>query len=282
MQELDEFINKVSHLPPAPKILPELLTLLGRDDVDTGRVVNLITYDAALTAGVLQISNSAFFGAATPVSDLNEAMNRVGFRQVYQMVCAILVSKSLAPKMTGYGIDEGELWRHSVTTAIASQLIARETGVDENSAFTGGLLHDVGKVVLSQALETRYIQLIEEVEKSEISLIEAEKLLLGVQHAEIGGRLLARWKFATGLVTAVWFHHNPGAAESHKKLASCLYLGNMISHFMGFGFGYQSLAVKGRAEALEALKIDADSLPRFMIQVHEEFAAIEALLGAAK
>ena len=74
---------------------------------------------------------------------------------------------------------------------------------------------------------------------------------------------------------------NPAAAEAHKKLASCIYLGNMVSHFMGYGFGYQSLALKGRVEAVQALNLNEDSLPRFMIQVQEEFASVEALLAVA-
>jgi putative nucleotidyltransferase with HDIG domain len=278
MQELDDFINRVDHLPPAPRILPQLLVLLGQPDIDSSRVVNLITYDPGLTASVLQLCNSAFFGSASPVFDLQEAVTRLGFRQVCQLVAAISGSRALGAGQKGYGLEAGELWKHSVATAVAARLVARDRGVDDSLAFTAALLHDIGKIILAQALEDRYAQVIEEVEEKQQALLEAEKRLLGVQHAEIGGRLLARWKFPSSLVAGVWFHHHPTAAAPHQKLASCVYLGNLIAFFLGWGYGRHAFALRGRASALEILGLDGDALPRFMIQTFENYSAIEALL----
>jgi putative nucleotidyltransferase with HDIG domain len=278
MQELDEYIDRIKHLPPAPKILPRLLLLLGKPDIDSSQVVDLITFDPALTASVLQLCNSAFFASATPAADLQEAITRLGFRQVYQLVAAISGARLLSSPQKGYGIDVGELWRHSVSTAITAQLIARQADEDVNVVFTAGLLHDLGKIILSEALEHIYAKLVEETEKNQSSLQEAEKRLLGVEHAEIGGRLLARWNFPPNLVSAVWNHHQPGAARGFERLASAIYLGDMISHFMGHGYGYQAFALRGRAEALEILRLNPDQLPRFMIETYDKLEAIEALL----
>ena len=96
MQELDDYIDKVKSLPPAPRILPELLTLLRQDDVDSDRVVKLIAFDPAITAAVLRLCNSAYFAGASPASDLQEAVTRLGFKQVYQLVAAVTGSKSRA------------------------------------------------------------------------------------------------------------------------------------------------------------------------------------------
>ena len=279
MEELDQYIQKVKHLPPAPRVLPQLLVLLGKPDSDTGKIVELIMYDQSLTASLLQVCNSAYFASAMPVSDLEEAVNRLGFQQVFRIVASISGSRSLATKQKGYGMDEGELWRHSVTTAVAAQLIAEETGVEANVAFTAGLLHDIGKIILSSGLENIYAKLLEEVDTNQLSLLETEKKLLGVQHAEIGGRLLARWKFPAHLVAAVWFHHNPKGAQPHEKLASCVYLGNMIAYFIGNGFGHQAFALRGRAEALDILNLKSDDMPRLMIKTFERFDAIEALFN---
>ena len=102
---------------------------------------------------------------------------------------------------------------------------------------------------------------------------------MGVQHAEIGGRLLARWKFPANLVSAVWFHHQPSAAKPFEKLASFVYLGNMIAHFLGFGFGHQAFALRGRADALEILEFTSDDLARYMIKTLEKFAEVQKLFG---
>ncbi|MDX1950914.1 MAG: HDOD domain-containing protein [Verrucomicrobiota bacterium] len=282
MKELDDYINKVQHLPPAPKVLPELMSLLGKEDVDSSRVVDLITYDPSLTASVIQLCNSAYFGAATPATDLQEAITRLGFQQIFRMVAAVTASRLMKPKTKGYGIHEGELWKHSVTAAVAAQLMARELGDDENEVFTAALLHDIGKIILAQGLENIYTALIEEIEKNQQALIEAEKKLLGVQHAEIGGRLLARWKFPSNMVAAIWFHHQPSMAAPHERLASYIYLGNMVAYFIGHGFGHQAFALRGRSEALEVLELTGDHLPHFMIQTYENYEAVEALFHLGK
>jgi putative nucleotidyltransferase with HDIG domain len=282
MLALDQYIDKVKHLPPAPRVLPQLLSLLSQPDIDSGRVVQLITFDPSLTASVLQMCNSAAFGGATAVVDLEEAVMRLGFEQVYRLVAAVCGSRSLTPRQPGYGINEGELWQHSVTSAVAAQLIARDLGDDQNLVFTAALLHDIGKIVLSEALETDYNKLVQEVEQKQQSMVEAEKGLLGVQHAEVGGRLLARWKFPAELVAAVWFHHHPAAANPHQRLASFVYLGNMIAYFMGHGYGHQAFALRGRTEALDILKVSGDNLPHYMIQTYESFSSIQVLFHVGK
>lgn len=277
MQELDDYINKVKSLPPAPRILPELLSLLRKDDVDSSRIVQLISFDPAITASVLRLCNSAYFAGSTPADDLQEAVTRLGFQQVYQLVAAVSGARMLSPAQKGYGINTGELWQHSVTAAVAAQNLARNKGDDDSLAFTATLLHDIGKIVLAQALEHIYGKLVEDSQSQQAALIETEKRLLGVQHAEIGGRLLARWNFPAPLVSAVWFHHQPGAADD-KKLAAYVYLGNMIAYFMGFGYGHHAFALRGRAEALDILGLKPEDLPEAMIQTFDKLQMVETLV----
>lgn len=279
-QRLDDYIDRMTTLPPAPVIVPQLLHLLNQSEVDSSRVVSLIACDPALTAAVLRLCNSAFFASSTAVSDLSEAVMRIGFDQVYEFVVAIVGARAMRPRQKGYGIDEGELWKHSVATALAARCMARARGADEGLVFTAAILHDIGKIVLAQALEERYEKLISEIQANQASLLESEATVLGVQHAEIGGRLLARWNFPAGLVVAVWNHHNPTAAVGHEQLASFVYLGNMIAHFMGFGYGHQALALRGRAEALGFVAMQPQELPHYIIETFEQFTEMQALIAA--
>lgn len=278
MRELDEYIDKVKSLPPAPRVLPQLLKLLGQPDIDNSKVVELITYDPSLTAMVLQVCNSAYLGAATPAADLEEAVMRLGFDKVYQIVAAGSIGRTIAPAQKGYGIGEVELWKHSVTAAVAGELMAKDNGDDQSIVFTAALLHDIGKIILAQALGQVYSKLIEDAEANQYSLLETEKRLLGVHHAEIGGRLLDRWKFPPNMVAAVCFHHQPGAAVPYEKLASYVYLGNMIAHFLGHGYGHQAFALRGRAESLNILGLSPEVLPSYMIQTVQSFQSVQALL----
>jgi putative nucleotidyltransferase with HDIG domain len=287
MQAIDDYINTVRYLPPAPHVVPDLMKLLNKTDVDSSRVVRMISVDPSLTANILRVCNSAYFAAPMPTTDLQEAVTRLGFKQVYRLVTAATGAKLLAAPQKGYGLDPGELWKHSVASAVAAQLMARKLGDPDNLVFTAALLHDIGKVVLAQSIEESYKRLIHEAETHQLSLLESETKLLGVNHAEVGGRLLARWKFPPDIVAAVTFHHAPKDAGPHQRLASFVYLGNMIAYFMGHGFGHIAFAMRGRGEALAILKLPAESIPQFMMETFEQMNVIEALFsmsneGAAK
>lgn len=282
MLEADTYLNQVKQLPPSPALLPELLRLLNESDVNSSQVVRLISYDPALTASVLQLCNSCGQSAASPVSTLEEAIVRLGFGQVYDLVATSSVGRLLRTKHDQPHADQHELWRHSVTTAVAAQLIARDLGDDANVVFTAALLHDIGKIILFDALDMKYAKLVEEVEKNQYSLIDAEKRVLGVHHADIGGRLLSRWKFPMNLSAAVLFHHYPAAAGPHQRLASLIYLGNLIAYLIGFGYGKQALALHGRSEALEILGIEGERLPEYMMSTYAESSAIQRLFKISK
>ena len=282
MQELDEYINKVKNLPPAPRILPELLTLLRKENVDSSRVVQLISYDPAITASLLRLCNSALFAGSSPATDLDQAVQRLGFRQIYTLVAAISGARALSHAQKGYGINAGELWKHSVTAAVAGQLIARsQNDPDEGLVFTAALLHDIGKIVLADALEHIYASLVEDSRTQQSAMIETEKRLLGVNHAEIGGRLLTRWKFPENLVAAVAHHHQPKDAGSHDKLAAYVYLGNMVAYFMGHGYGHQAFAMRGRSEALDILGLEDGAMAGFMIQTFEQLQLVDTLFNVS-
>ena len=277
MNFLDEIIDKATYLPAFPRNVPQLLDLLNKEEVDADEVVNLIAFDPSLTANVMRLCNSAMMGGS-PATDLQEAVLRLGFSEVYQLVVALSSAKVLMPAQKGYGLNATELWQHSVATALAAKSLAEQTGEDASLLFTAGLLHDIGKVVLAHTLESKYTALLAEITEHQHSLLEAEKNLLGVQHAELGGRVLARWHFSAVTVAAVWFHHDPALAKPHARIASHVYLANMIAHFMGHGYGHMPFAMRGREEALELAGITAHDLPRHMLNTFESLEKLNGLV----
>jgi HD-like signal output (HDOD) protein len=148
MNRIDALLDGVSHLPPAPRVLPLLLSRLTDPDADVTEVVDLITFEPALTAKLIQICNSAFFSGGTPIDSVYEAVNRLGFRQVYQVVAAVTGSRFFRSSGTS-ALDAHLLWRHSVTAAFAALFVAEAVGVASDLAFTGGLLQDLGKLILA-------------------------------------------------------------------------------------------------------------------------------------
>jgi putative nucleotidyltransferase with HDIG domain len=267
MQTVDSIIDQVKTLPPAPKILPELLNLLNQDDVPAENVEKLIAYDPALTIKVLQRCNSTSYGLAEPASDLDTAIRCLGFNEIYRIVTTVVLESSLGKAQKGYGIGEGHLWEHSVVSAIGARLVAKDLGENENLAFTSGLLHDVGKLVLGNSLEDAYGLIFKGTEGDQpSSFMEMEKQILGVNHAEVGGRILARWKFPEGIARPVEFHHDPLMAKPFERLASIVYMGDMISHLLGYSHGHQAYAIRGKAEVTDILEITPRDIEQFVVK----------------
>jgi len=275
---IDALIRNMDSLPPFPRNLVALTQLLDQPDGDVDQVVALIQYDPALTAIVLRLCNSAYFGTASPASDLHEATTRLGFNGIFQLVVSLGASALLRPAQKGYGIEAGELWRHSVTAALIGKCIAQERNDNPSLVFTACLLHDIGKIVLSRSLEAQYDQVLAETKRCQSPMVVVEQSLLGFDHAEVGGRLLERWQFPPRLVEAVRCHHDPGAGGEHARLAAYAYLGNMLACFMGFGCGHQALAFKCRTEALELTGTIAEDIPRYMTNAFYALGDLQAWL----
>lgn len=279
MQTLDDYINAAHHLVPAPQVLPQLLPLLNHADVDSSKVVELISYNQSLTASVLRVCNSAYFSRGTPIDNLQHAVTRIGFRQIHDIVVSVVASVTLARPQKGYGVEAKELWEHSVTAAAAAQLVARDVGEDKQVVFTAAILHDIGKIVLSLALEDVTDKVAFETGKNGLSPIEMETKLLGVNHAEVGGRLLEKWKLPENLIAGVRYHHEPASASAYSRLPACVYVGDFLAYFMGHGYGRHSLDLRARDEALKVLNLAPESMPQYMNETFETLNRIRKVYG---
>ena len=263
---MDNYINEIKTLPPAPRVLSQLLVLLNEEEAHAGQIVELIAYDPALTAKVLQRCNNAATGLGGTVSDLNEAVAQVGFNAIYRLVAMVTGEALLGLEQKGYGIAAGEMWEHSVMSAVAARVMASKLGGEENVAFTAALLHDIGKLVLGTFLEDSEQTVFRTKGPSGLSLLEAEKEVLGVEHAEIGGRVLEEWNFPETLVNAVRHHHNPAQARPHEQLAAYVHLGDIIAHCLGQAQKYESFATRTQAEALQILEISPKEMDTLILE----------------
>jgi putative nucleotidyltransferase with HDIG domain len=227
MEKIRKLLDKVEVLPLSPTLLPKLLPKLSDVDTNFDEVVEIIAFDPALTAKLLQICNSAFFGQETEVNSVPEAVNRVGYQSVYLLV-AMINGSSCFPWPSPPGVDAAKLWRHSITTAFNSKFVAESAGTDGNLLFTAGLLHDLGKVILGQEQSPAVTTLFRQ--PSDAASIENERTVFGCTHAEVGATLMERWKLPAQLAVVVRHHHQPKAAQGFERLTACVTLGNLITH----------------------------------------------------
>jgi putative nucleotidyltransferase with HDIG domain len=279
----DDFLENIGTLPPAPQVLPKLLNVLSNPDSDSSEIVTLLTFDPGLTTRVLKTCNSALFGSTSPVSDVQEAVNRLGTEAIYRMVAAVNGSSTMQLPSNGWGVDPAALWRHSVITALAAQFIARDAGQEEGSLFTAGLLHDLGKVVLAKGFKERYAAVSEESAGSASTASQAERAAFGFCHAEMGGRLLSRWKFPTAIVASVWHHHEPGGAAPFDRMGACITLANAVAHRLeekGRSDAVPEMT-SGETAALAIIGMTGERLDHYVAETEENFAFVQALCQLA-
>lgn len=267
-------MTKADCLPAAPRVLPQLLTLLSDPDCETSQVVELISFDPGLTAKVLRIANSAAFGLAHPVTDIDEAVKRLGLKMIYQLVAAAAGSNALqtASKTT----QPAGLWEQSVTTALAAQILAKDLKLNEGAQFTAGLLHDIGKVVLAEVWKEQYLTLLEANPPDPRELVDCEKEMFNVNHAELGGRLLAHWKFPPGISACVWHHPAPLRGMPYERETACLTLAEFVAESVGKTAAVNSLTA-GQQVALDVLGFSTDHLRTYAARTQENFEFVNAM-----
>jgi len=231
--DVREAIANVRNLPTLPTLLGQILvTALDPDSsaLDLGRY---IAADQSLSATLLKVVNSAYYGFYRQITSVTTAIVILGFNEVRNLVLTASAFRAFPKGGTSY--ERVQLWRHSLAAAIATERTAKLLALDVEGTFVSGLLHDIGKV----ALDTLYPEIFREaVQKSHdeaVPLAEAEAFYFDLDHAEIGGLLAEHWNMPAPIVDAVRNHHDPGAASEAPQLAYLTSLGNFLTYQCDLG-----------------------------------------------
>lgn len=242
---LEEVIRTAEALPSAPWLLPKLMELLADPDSAAEQVENLIRMDSGLAAGTLRLANSAYFNNAMPCDSLSDAIVRLGFREIYRIATTKVAGAWLSTEVEGYGWEPGDLYRHSLTVAVAADLLARHTqAIESEIAYTAGLLHDVGKLALAYQCSQHFDKVREYQIQEQCAWRAAEHRIFGFDHTDVASRLLESWKFPVTLVQVVRFYPRPSQApEEHRSLVAHIHAAKHVALCLGTGVGeegYQS------------------------------------------
>jgi HD-like signal output (HDOD) protein len=279
MDEADHYIDRVSDLPPAPTIAVELLGLFNDPDHDIDKVVDLISHDPGLTVAILKRCNSAALGGSEAASDMFEAVTRLGFYEVHCVVASLVGARAMAVGKSKGVVDATSLWRHSVVTAVAAATLAKRLQTAEATAFTSGLLHDVGKLVFASVESATYAELINQKGSFGSGLAEAEQTAFGVTRASIGARLLTRWGLPANVAGAAGLHHGARArGEPFGQLATTVGLASDLARQMLSQKLPGSDLLSSRPDAMILFQLTEDNVPTLISQVQKDLQRVQALL----
>ncbi len=235
---LEQLVERVGTLPHLPDTLLRLVTVVSDPDCSLDQIVEAIRYDQSLTAEVLRLCNSAYYGLARTIESVDSAICLLGTVRVFQLIMAAHARALFGPAQEGYGLPAGALWLHSVGVAVASQLLARRVQLAQTGlVFTAGLLHDCGKVVLNEFVSREYAEIVQRVSTQRRTFAEAEREVLGFTHAEVGARLAEVWSLPERLVACIRYHHDPENAPATDALVDAVHLADAVCILLGIGMG---------------------------------------------
>lgn len=285
-QELHRKIYaRIEELPTLPAVIPRLLRLMDDPKTSAADVTEVISHDPAMTAKLLKVANSAYYGFPAKISDLQHAVALLGFNLVKSLAISIGVIKNFPRgKQSAYFSASG-LWLHSLVVATIMQDMGRRfysRDGNHDYLFIIGLLHDLGKVVLDQFFPELFNEVLEKANAGEhIKLHRIEREIIGIDHCEVSAMLLTRWKFPPKIVQPIAGHHRhdvlPG--ESQKDVV-LLRIANVIAQGLGLGEDGNSMPNPLRPGDLESLGANESDLQAIKAGLQEKKSDIEAFFAA--
>lgn len=226
---LKDLMFEMRSLEPFPGVAARVLELSARDDVVPSELIDLVQTDPGITSKVLKLCNSAYYGFQREIASLHEAGNLLGVTTLVNLVLTSSAGKYFKDYGSASNKSMESRWEQCVANAIGSRIIASRHGkVDPERAYTAGLLENIGHLVLDRFLDSS-IDAIRAVALSGTELIEAERKVLGMHHAEIGARLTTRWSLPEVLVDVIRHHHHPELAGEDRALAATIHLAEIMT-----------------------------------------------------
>jgi len=258
------------NIPCSPWLLPKLVKMLENPASNAHDVELLILKDSGLAAATLKMANSAFFNKGHRCDSLKEAVIILGFKGLYKMAASSIASRWLTNEVKGYGWEPGDLAKHSLCVAVASELLAKAVHPDlkPELAYTAGLLHDVGKLALAYACSAQFEKIRLHQQEKGCSWRQAEHDLLGYDHSDIGGTLLEAWEFPENLVQVALYYARPSlAGPDSQSLVVHIHAAKHIALQIGLGVGEDGFRTELDEALLAAYGYDADTFEELVPQI---------------
>ncbi|MDR0653747.1 MAG: HDOD domain-containing protein [Synergistaceae bacterium] len=272
-------LKRVKDIPSLPQFVIETLKKLDDPKSSASDVGDTLRKDESLVLRILRLANSAYYGLSRKITVVPEAISYLGFKTVKSIVLAASVYKFMDSAFTGYSLDRGEMWKHSQAVAATSRYLSEKTRTgDPEEAYIGGLMHDIGKIVLNDYVRFGYSIILRLVEEDGIPFCDAERQVLGFDHAQVGGLVMEQWNLPDAYSYVTIYHHTPEelppAGAEYRKVLDVVHVANSLCLMLGIGMGADGMQYNVSIDSLERLGI-ADNTEQLMADFVDIVSAME-------
>jgi len=279
-QKIESVINNLNELPSIPEVTSKIINMVNDPEVSFKKVADEISKNQSITTNLLKLSNSAFFSKGKEITSIDRAIVTLGLKEVKNIVLLVTAKPILEREVIGYDLEKGALWEHGLAVATASRkislLIKRKDISDV--VFTGGLIHNVGKVVLAIYVQSVFKEILNAVEAKKIPFYMAERDIMGYDHQEVGERILAKWNFPPVLKSIVKYYLEPELAPAEHALeVSIVHISNALCLMAGVGIGSDGLYQEYSRFAMGKVKLSDQDIVTLYSEVPEILNEIKNL-----
>ncbi|MDQ5985268.1 MAG: hypothetical protein CSYNP_00976 [Syntrophus sp. SKADARSKE-3] len=273
----DELINDQTKLATLPGIYHQILDAISKPNSSAHDIENVISKDPSLSVRLLKIVNSAFYGYPSKIDTLSRAVNIVGTKQLstlaigVKIICAFkdIPSEIVNMKM---------FWKHSILCGICARILAGYKNIQNTERmFVAGLIHDIGRLVLYNYLPRESCYIMMQARKNKHLLFQEERNMFGIDHAMIGGQLLAKWQMPMSLEDTVQHHHDPQKSKNRLE-SSIIHLSDIIANTMGVGTSGEKLSPPLDPEAWRQIGLTSNVLSLTIDQADHQLDSIFDLI----
>ncbi|MFH1993808.1 MAG: HDOD domain-containing protein [Pseudomonadota bacterium] len=262
-----KILRNVKELPPMPQTVLKAREIMANPKSDFKELAQLFETDQAIATKILKIANSPYYGYSGKVSSIQRASLVLGHKTLGELITLGGTASLLGHRLEGYGLDAGALWKHSLAVAFGARIIAnnKEPALS-NDAFTSGLIHDAGKLILDQYIKERWELFEEFMADGQQTFLSAEKKILELDHSEVASEVCKTWNIPQPVTVAIRYHHHPSRSKG-SKLAYIVHMADAIAMMTGLGLGIDGTLYQMDATAMEFLDLQEDDVNDIMGRV---------------
>jgi len=269
-------LRSMADLPAMPQVVSKAQGIISRPDSNIRELVRVVEIDQSISARILKLANSTYYGLSGKVSTVQHASVLLGYKTLGEVISVAGISSLMGNTLQGYGLESGDLWQHSLAVGVGSRIIAGKFNPElGNDAFLAGLLHDAGKLILDRYVYERREDFELLMQNGHDTFLTAEKEILGFDHSEIASEFCQKWKIPDNQSLAIKFHHYPSLSEG-SQLAYILHMADFIATMAGLGASSDGMRYHLEDGTMEFLNLKEEELDGIKDEVVESVAEMLA------
>ncbi|MCC7490852.1 MAG: HDOD domain-containing protein [Fimbriimonadaceae bacterium] len=281
MNTREDIVAGIAQIPALPSAAGTALQVLRQPSVDLDKLCRVVECDPALTANLLRLANSAYFGFPRRIASVRQAALQFGSRQVSRLVVTCAVAPRAQRSVRGYDLGPGALWIHSLGVAIGAVELANALGIDvPDMLFVAGLLADIGKTVLGDFLETDVEPICELAFDEGLAFDDAERQVLGIDHAEVGALLLDHWNLPADIVEVARWHHHPDQSRTQWTATHLVHAADALCMAVGLGNGRDGLHYRVCDRIMETFDLPAEKADAVICAIEQQTGEASGLFSS--